>query len=150
MMMVVITRTRLIATQYQEWHAKNLNKKNPHTRIRILGTEGALVKKYDRAAGTMGRGEEYGMAASDDDEAKAETEVVEDYALSMQLSNQNAMLQQQLQQQQQAINQLQQQAMYVNSRNNNNNGNKSNNNNDNNNNRNGRRNNNNGRRNGRN
>ena len=85
-----------------------------------------LLKKYDRVADTMGRGDEYGMAADDEDEAKAETEVVEDYALSMQLSNQNAVLQQQLQQQQQAINQLQQQAMYVNSRNNNNNGNNNN------------------------
>ena len=27
----------------------------------------------------MGRGDEYGMAASDKDEAKAETEVIEDY-----------------------------------------------------------------------
>ena len=58
-----------------------------------------LLKEYDLVAGTMGREDEYGMAASDKDEVKAETEVVEDYALSMQLSNQNAMLQQQLQQQ---------------------------------------------------
>ena len=40
----------------------------------------------------MGRGDEYGMAADDEDETKPETEVIEDYALSMQLSNQNAML----------------------------------------------------------
>ena len=56
-----------------------------------------LLKKYDRVAGTMGHGVEYGMAASDDDKVKAETEVVEDYALFVQLSNQNAMLPQQQQ-----------------------------------------------------
>ena len=89
MMMVVITRTRLFATQYQEWHAKNLNEK---TLIHVFEFWGLV-------AGTMGRGEEYGMAASDDDKVKAETEVVEDYTLSMQLSNQNVMQQQQLQQQ---------------------------------------------------
>ena len=55
------------------------------------------MKKYDRVAGTMGRDEEYGMTADDEDKAKAETEVIEDYAFSIQLSNQNAMLQQQLQ-----------------------------------------------------
>ena len=55
-----------------------------------------LLKKYDRVAGTMGRGEEYGMTADDEDEAKAEIEVIEDYVFSMQSSNQNAMLQQQL------------------------------------------------------
>ena len=47
------------------------------------GLKVRLLKKYDRVAGTMGRGDEYGMATSDNDEAKAETEVVEDYALSM-------------------------------------------------------------------
>ena len=52
-----------------------------------------LLKKYDRAAGTMGRGSEYGMTADDEDKAKAEAEVIEDYALSIQLSNQNAVLQ---------------------------------------------------------
>ena len=35
----------------------------------------------------MGRGDEYDMAAGDEDEAKAETEVIEDDTLSMQLSN---------------------------------------------------------------
>ena len=115
MMMVVITRTRLFATQYQEWHGRDNNDKTLLHAFEFWGQKVRLLKKYDRVAGTMGRGEEYGMAAGDDEEAK-ETEVVEDYALSMQLSNQNTMLQQQLQQQQQAINQLQQQAMYINSR----------------------------------
>ena len=68
------------------------------------GLKVRLLKKYDRAAGTMGRGNEYCIAADGDDEAKAKTEVIEDYPLSVQLSNQNAMLQQQLQQQQQATN----------------------------------------------
>ena len=107
MMMVVITRTRLFVTQYQEWHGKNMNEKILIHTFVFWGLKICSLKKYDRVAGTMGRGDEYGMAASDDDKAKAETEVVEDYALSMQPSNQNAMLQQQLQQQQQAINQLQ-------------------------------------------
>ena len=98
MMMVVITRTRLFSTQYQEWHAKQPQEKTLMHAFEFWGLKVRLLKKYDRVAGTMGRGEEYGMAASDDDEDKATAEVVEDYALSMQLSNQNAMLQQQLQQ----------------------------------------------------
>ena len=55
-----------------------------------MGTKGASAKKYDRVAGTMDRSDEYDMAADDEDKAKAETEVIEDYAFSMQLSNQNA------------------------------------------------------------
>ena len=51
------------------------------------GLKVRLLKKHDRVAGTMGRGEEYGMAADDEDKAKAETEVIEDYVFSMQLSN---------------------------------------------------------------
>ena len=41
-----------------------------------------LLKKYDCVAGTIVRGDEYGMATGDEDKAKAETEVIEDYALS--------------------------------------------------------------------
>merc|ERR1711966_269713 len=84
------------------------NEKTLLQAFEFWGQKVRLLKKYDRVAGTMGRGDEYGMAAGDDDEAK-ETEVVEDYALSMQLSNQNTMLQQQLQQQQQRQPQQQQQ-----------------------------------------
>ena len=123
MMMVVITRTRLFATQYQEWHGREPNEKTLVHAFEFWGLKVRLLKKHDRVAGTMGRGDEYGMTADNEDETKAETEVIEAYALSMQFSNQNAMLQQQLQRQQQAIYQLQQQAMYVSSRNNNNNGN---------------------------
>ena len=45
MMMVVITRTRLFSTQYQEWHAKQLIEKNTHARVQVLGTQGAPVEK---------------------------------------------------------------------------------------------------------
>ena len=106
MMMVVITRTRLFATQYQEWHDGNPNETTLVHAFEFWGLKVRLLKKYDRVACTMSRGDEYGMAADNEDEAKAETEVIEDYALSMQLSNQNVVLQQQLQQQQQPINQL--------------------------------------------
>ena len=54
MMMVVITRTRLFSTQYQEWHAKQLNEKNARARVRILGTQGALVKKIRPRRGHHG------------------------------------------------------------------------------------------------
>ena len=64
-----------------------------------MGTEGAAFEEYDRVVGTMGRDKEYGMAADNKDEAKAEIEVIEDYVLSMHVSNQNVVLQQQLQQQ---------------------------------------------------
>ena len=87
MMMVVITRARLFATQYQERHAKNINEKTLIHAFEFWGLKVRLLKKYDRVAGTMGRGEEYDMAADDDDEDKTEAEVVEDYALSMQSSN---------------------------------------------------------------
>ena len=53
----------------------------------------------------MGRGNEYGMQTNSKPE---EDGVFKDYALSMQLFNQNLQLQQMLQQQQLAIQQLQQ------------------------------------------
>lgn len=45
-----------------------------------------IMRKYDRAAGTMGRGEEYSMNTKT---SKDSDNVLEDYALSMQLSTQN-------------------------------------------------------------
>ena len=98
--MVVITRTRSFATQYQEWHDRDPNKKTLVHAFEFCGLKVRLLKKYDRVAGTMGRDDEYGMVVDNKDEAKAETEVIKDYARSMQLSNQNTMLQQQVQQQQ--------------------------------------------------
>ena len=90
---VVITCTRLFATQYQEWHDRGPNEKILVHAFEFLGLKVRIYKKYDRVAGTMGRGEEYGMDADNEDTAKAETKVIEDYALSMQLSNQNVVLQ---------------------------------------------------------
>ena len=43
--------------------------------------------KYDKLAGNMGRGEDYGMGASTTDGSTESEEVLEDYALSMQLSS---------------------------------------------------------------
>ena len=63
------------------------------------------MKKHDKIAGSMGRGNEYGMQTNSKPE---EDGVFKDYALSMQLFNQNLQLQQMLQQQQLAIQQLQQ------------------------------------------
>ena len=103
MMMVVITHTRLLATQYQEWHGRDPNEKTLVRAFEFWGLKVRFLKKCDRVVGTMGRSEEYGIVADNEDEAKAETKVIKDYALSVQFSNQNAMLQQQLQQQQQAI-----------------------------------------------
>ena len=87
MMMVVITCTRIFATQYQEWHDRNPNENTLVHTFECWGLKVRLLKKYDRVASTMGRGDEYDMAAGDEDEAKAETEVIEDDTLSMQLSN---------------------------------------------------------------
>ena len=98
MMMVLVIRTRLFPTQYQEWHSRNPNERTLVHAFEFWGLKVHLLKKYDCVAGTMGRGDEYSMAVDDKDEAKAKIGVIEDYALSMQLSNQNALLQQQLQQ----------------------------------------------------
>ena len=89
MMIFVITRTRLFATQYQEWHGRDLNEKTLVHAFEFWGLKVCLLKKYDLVADTQ----------------RPRSSMTK-YALSMQLSNQNAMLQQQLQQQQQAINQL--------------------------------------------
>lgn len=74
-----------------------------------------VMKKYNKLSGSMGCGKEYGMSTENRDEGS----VFEDYALSMQLSNQNMQLQQQLQQQQMAISQLQYQMLYAGNNNNN-------------------------------
>ena len=108
MFMVVITQTTLFARKYQEWHTQLAAAKSLTNAFTWWVEKARITKKYDKIAGSMGRGNEYGMQAESKPE---EDRVFEDYALSMQLSNQNLKLQQALQQQQQAINQLQQQAM---------------------------------------
>ena len=58
MMMVVITRTRLFATQYQEWHGRDPNLKTLLHTFEFWGHKVRLMKKYDCVAGTMGHGKE--------------------------------------------------------------------------------------------
>ena len=67
---VVITCTRLFATQYQEWHGRDANEITLLHAFEFWGLNARLLKKYDRVAGIIGRGEEYGMAADNEDEAK--------------------------------------------------------------------------------
>ena len=155
MLLFVLLQTRMFARDYQEWHQQDDNEKTLANAFTWWAAKVRVMKKYDKIAGSMGRGDEYGMHT---EEKQEEDGVFEDYALSMQLSNQNLQLQQQMQQQQFAIQQLQQQAMYAqgannwnnnnynnsnNNKNNNNNNHKRNNRNNNNNNNNNRRNNNN-------
>ena len=95
MVMVVITRTRMFPAAYQEWHSRPANQKTIYDAFTFWKEKVRIMKKYDKVAGSMGRGEEYGMAAGPtSDETNDSDEVIEDYALSMQLSTQNAMLQQ--------------------------------------------------------
>ena len=77
--------------------------KDAEHRVYVVGRKGAYHEKYDRAAGSMGPREEYGMNADNNEDAD---EVLKKYAVSMQLLQQNMQLQQQLQQQQMVISQL--------------------------------------------
>ena len=131
MMMVVIARTKLFAREYQEWHSHPDVDRTLSNAFTYWAEKVRIMLKYDKLAGSMGRGEEYGMGAGSNTSNSSDQdseEIIEDYALSMQLSSQNAVLQQQLQQQQLAIGQLQQQAMYAGNSNWNNNQNNNNNN----------------------
>ena len=53
MMMVVITRTRLFTTQYQEWHVRDPNEKTLVHAFEFWGQKVRLLKNYDRVAGIM-------------------------------------------------------------------------------------------------
>ena len=106
MMMVVLAKTRLFAREYQERHGLPDAQKTLANAFTWWADKVRVMIKYDKHAGNMGRGEEYGMGASTTDGSTDSKEVLEDYALSMQLFSQNAMLQQQLKPQQFAIDQL--------------------------------------------
>ena len=53
------------------------------------------MPRYDKLAGSMGRGQSYGMTAGNSSsDSNDDKKVIKDYALSMQLSAQNTMLRQ--------------------------------------------------------
>ena len=85
MLMVVIAQTRLFAQEYQNWHTQPEADKTLANAFAWCVEKVRVMKKYNKLAGSMGRGNEYKMQA----ESKDEDSVFEDYALSMQLSNQN-------------------------------------------------------------
>ena len=60
-----------------------------HQRIHMVDGKGTRNEEYDNISGSMGRGDEYGMQVESKPE---EDRVFKDYALSMQLSNQNLQL----------------------------------------------------------
>ena len=77
----VIARTRLFATQYQEWHITNNNQRTLVNTVTFWADKVHVMKKYDRLTGNIGRGEEYGMAVSNGDDANEE--VIEYYIRSV-------------------------------------------------------------------
>ena len=87
MMMVVLAKTRLFSREYQEWHGLPDAQKTLAIAFTWWADKVRVMLKYDKLAGNMGRGEEYGMGASTTDGSTESEEVFEDYALSMQLSN---------------------------------------------------------------
>ena len=79
-LLVVIARTRLFARDYQEWHQQADADKTLTNAFTWWAAKVRVMKKYDKIAGSMGRGDEYGMQA---EEKQEEDGVFEDYALSM-------------------------------------------------------------------
>ena len=118
MLTVVITRTSLFAREYKDWHAQPPSQKTINAAFAWWAEKVRIMKKYNRAAGSMCRGKEYGINADNNENGG---NVFEYYALSMQILNHNTQLQQQIQQQQMAIAQLQQQCMLAGNANLNNN-----------------------------
>ena len=96
MLTVVIARTRLFAREYQDWHARPIAQKTLNATFTWWTEKVRIMRKYNRVAGNMGRGKEYGMNTETSVDSN---KVLKNCALSMQLSTQNTQLQQQLQHQ---------------------------------------------------
>ena len=84
MLMVVLARTRMFAREYQEWHGLPVQERTLNNAFAWWAEKVRIMLKYDKLAGNMGRGEEYGMGASTTNSSTDDSEeIIEDYALSM-------------------------------------------------------------------
>ena len=61
MLTVVIARARMFAREYQDWHAQPYPQKRLNTAFTWWAEKVRIMQQYDKVAGNMGRGNEYGM-----------------------------------------------------------------------------------------
>ena len=98
MILIVLARTTLFARECQEWHGLPDQDRTLKNACVWWADKIRITLKYDKLVSNIGRGEEYDMGASTIGSSTDNSEeIIKDYALSMQLSSHNTVLQQQLQ-----------------------------------------------------